>query len=214
MRMIQVDADAPDAAVREAAAVLRAGGLVAFPTETVYGLGAHALDPAAVERIYQAKGRPAYNPLIVHAADAAAARRLAARWPGAAERLAERFWPGPLTLVVPRSPEIPDAVSAGLATVALRVPAHPVAHALLLAAGIPVAAPSANRSTQISPTTAEHVRRGLGERVDLIVDGGPCPVGIESTVLSLAGPVPTVLRPGTISIDDLRPVIGEVALPS
>jgi len=215
MNVLRVDPASPDPAVLErAAAVLRDGGLVAFPTETVYGLGAHALDPAAVERIYQAKGRPAYNPLIVHAADAAAARRLAARWPEAAERLAERFWPGPLTLVVPRSPEIPDAVSAGLPTVALRVPAHPVAHALLLAAGIPVAAPSANRSTQISPTTAEHVRRGLGERVDLIVDGGPCPVGIESTVLSLAGPVPTVLRPGSISIAELREVVGDVVTAS
>lgn len=196
----------------EAAAVLRGGGLVAFPTETVYGLGAHALDPAAVERIYLAKGRPAYNPLIVHVASVEAARALSRAWPEAADRLAERFWPGPLTLVVPRAASIPDAVSAGLATVGVRVPAHPVAHALLVAAGIPVAAPSANRSTHVSPTTAAHVRRSLGERVDLILDGGPTSVGIESTVLSLASAVPTVLRPGTISIDELREVLGEVAV--
>src|SRR4051812_9912806 len=180
MRVIQVDADAPGAAVREAANVLRGGGLVAFPTETVYGLGAHALDPAAVARIYEAKGRPAYNPLIVHVATIDAARGLSSAWPDAAERLAERFWPGPLTLVVPRSAGIPQAVSAGLDTVGIRIPAHPVAHALLEAAGIPLAAPSANRSTGVSPTTAEHVRRSLGERVDLILDGGPAPVGIES----------------------------------
>jgi len=201
-------------ALEQAARVLRQGGLVAFPTETVYGLGAHALDPDAVQRIYHAKGRPGYNPLIVHVADAAAARALVADFPAQAERLAEAFWPGPLTLVLPKHDSIPDSVTAGLPTVALRVPAHPVAQALLRAAGIPVAAPSANRSTEVSPTTAQHVVRSLGERVDVIVDGGPCPVGIESTVLSLAGPRPTLLRPGTISVDDLRAVIGDVALPS
>jgi len=190
--------------------VLRAGGLVAFPTETVYGLGAHALDPAAVDRIYHAKGRPAYNPLIVHVAGVEQARGLSSDWPAAADRLAERFWPGPLTLVVPKAAAVPDAVSAGLATVGVRVPAHPVAHALLAAAGIPVAAPSANRSAHVSPTTAEHVRRSLGDRVDLVLDAGPTPVGIESTVLSLAGPVPTVLRPGSIPVDALREVLGEV----
>jgi len=211
MNVLRVDPQRPErAALERAAEVLRAGGLVAFPTETVYGLGAHALDPAAIESIYRAKGRPSYNPLIVHVADVGAARRLAAGWPEAAELLAARFWPGPLTLVLPKSSEIPDAVSAGLPTVALRVPAHPVAHALLRTAGIPLAAPSANRSTEISPTTAEHVRRSLGDRVELILDGGPCPVGIESTVLSLAGGVPTVLRPGTLSIDELRAVIGDV----
>jgi L-threonylcarbamoyladenylate synthase len=211
MRLLRVDPRAPDpSALADAGAVLRHGGLVAFPTETVYGLGAHALDAAAVERIYAAKGRPSYNPLIVHVAAVEAARALSSAWPAAADRLAERFWPGPLTLVVPRAPEIPDAVSAGLATVGIRVPAHPVAHALLLAAGVPVAAPSANRSTGVSPTTAEHVRRALGDRVDMIVDGGPSPVGIESTVLSLAGDIPTVLRPGSISIDQLREVLGDV----
>lgn len=215
MILLQVDPLRPDPErLRQAAEVLRGGGLAAFPTETVYGLGAHALDPAAVERIYTAKGRPSYNPLIVHVADAGAARALAAAWPDEAERLAAAFWPGPLTLVLPKHDSIPPSVTAGLPSVALRVPAHPVAHALLTIAGIPVAAPSANRSTGVSPTTAGHVARSLGERVDVIVDGGPCPVGIESTVLSLAGPVPTLLRPGTISVDDLRPVIGDVALPS
>ncbi|HEX8695707.1 MAG TPA: L-threonylcarbamoyladenylate synthase [Longimicrobium sp.] len=212
MNVLRVDPSRPEkAALERAAEVLRGGGLVAFPTETVYGLGAHALDPAAVERIYAAKGRPAYNPLIVHVPGVELARALAAAWPEAADRLAARFWPGPLTLVVPRSAVIPEAVSAGLATVGLRVPAHPVAHALLETAGIPVAAPSANRSAQVSPTTAEHVRRSLGARVDLLLDAGPTPVGIESTVLSLAGEVPTVLRPGSISLDELREVLGEVA---
>lgn len=215
MIVLRTDPTHPDAAVlRKAAETLRGGGLVAFPTETVYGLGAHALDPAAVNRIYEAKGRPSYNPLIVHVADARAARALASAWPDEAERLAAAFWPGPLTLVLPKNDSIPHSVTAGLPSVALRVPAHPVAHALLREAGIPVAAPSANRSTGVSPTTAGHVARSLGERVDVIVDGGPCPVGIESTVLSLAGLRPTLLRPGTISVDDLRPVIGEVALPS
>lgn len=206
--IVPVDPARPDAEV------LRGGGLVAFPTETVYGLGAHALDPEAVARIFAAKGRPGYNPLIVHTADADGARRLASAWPDAAEALAAAFWPGPLTLVVPRAANIPDSVTAGLDTVALRVPAHPVAHALLGAADLPVAAPSANRSTQVSPTTARHVARSLGDRVDLILDGGPCAVGIESTVLSVAGEVPTILRPGVISLDHLRAVVGEVALAS
>jgi len=215
MRILRVDPGAPDpSALGDAAQVLRQGGLVAFPTETVYGLGAHALDERAVERIYQAKGRPAYNPLIVHVASVDAARGLSRAWPAVADRLAERFWPGPLTLVVPRSPDVPDAVSAGLETVGIRVPAHPVARALLVAAGVPVAAPSANRSMGVSPTTAEHVRRSLGDAVDVIVDGGPCPVGIESTVLSLAGEVPTILRPGSISASELREVLGRVEVAS
>jgi L-threonylcarbamoyladenylate synthase len=212
MKLLSVDPIHPDPApIRAAADVLRAGGLVAFPTETVYGLGADALSPAAVARIYEAKGRPSYNPLIVHAADAEAARALAARWPAEAELLAAAFWPGPLTLILPRAASIPAAVTAGLPDVALRVPAHPVARALLAAAGIPVAAPSANRSTELSPTTAEHVVRSLGERVDVVVDGGPCAVGIESTVITLSSAVPTILRPGSVSADQLRAVIGEVA---
>ncbi|HYW11859.1 MAG TPA: L-threonylcarbamoyladenylate synthase, partial [Longimicrobium sp.] len=154
MILLRLDPASPDpAALRQAADTLRRGGLVAFPTETVYGLGAHALDPAAVARIYTAKGRPGYNPLIVHVADADAARALTSAWPDQAERLAEAFWPGPLTLVLPKYDSIPDSVTAGLPSVALRVPAHPVAHALLRLAGIPVAAPSANRSTEVSPTT-------------------------------------------------------------
>jgi len=197
--------------IARAAALLREGRLVAFPTETVYGLGANALDPAAVARVFEAKGRPDWNPLIVHVPDADAARSLAARWPVAADRLAERFWPGPLTLVVPKRPNVPDAVTAGLGAVALRVPAHPVALAILRAAGVPVAAPSANRSGGISPTTAEHVRKSLGDRVDLIVDGGPTAVGIESAVVDLTGARPALLRPGRIPLDQLESVIGPIA---
>lgn len=211
MNVLRVDPVAPDPeALRPAVEALRQGRLVAFPTETVYGLGAHAMDPAAVGRIYAAKGRPGNNPLIVHLASTEAARRMAAEWTAAAASLAQAFWPGPLTLVVPRAPGLPDAVTAGLSTVGLRVPAHPVAHALLAAAGIPVAAPSANRSTQLSPTTAEHVLRGLGDRVDVVVDGGACPVGIESTVVSVATPVPTILRPGSITQEQIADVLGIV----
>ncbi len=168
---------------------------MAFPTETVYGLGANALDAAAVERIFEAKGRPPTSPLIVHVASIEMARSSLRHWPAAAERLAQRYWPGPLTLVVPKHPSIPDRVTAGLPTVGLRMPAHPLALALIRAAGVPIAAPSANRFTGLSPTTAEHVRRSLGDTVDLILDGGPTAVGIESTVLSLAGP-PGAAAPG------------------
>lgn len=215
MNVAVVDPLHPDeATLARAGEILRGGGLVAFPTETVYGLGAHALDPRAVARIYAAKGRPGYNPLIVHVADVASARRLAARWPEVAERLAAAFWPGPLTLVVPRGDEVPDAVTAGLPSVALRIPRHPVAQALLRAAGIPVAAPSANRSTEISPSTAAHVAKGLGDRVDLILDGGRAAVGIESTVLDVSGERPVLLRPGGIGVDELRAVAGDLLLPS
>ncbi|MGD0580283.1 MAG: L-threonylcarbamoyladenylate synthase [Bryobacteraceae bacterium] len=197
--------------IAQAAAILRRGGLVAFPTETVYGLGANALDAAAVRRIFEVKQRPATSPLIVHAASERMARDYALDWPASARDLARRFWPGPLTLVVPKKPVIPDIVTAGLGTVGLRVPAHPVAVALIRAAGVPVAAPSANRFTQLSPTSAEHVRASLGDAVDLILDGGSTPVGIESTVLSLAGR-PTLLRPGMISKEELEVVIGDVAV--
>lgn len=202
----------PDVIAR-AAAVLRAGGLVAFPTETVYGLGANALDADAVRRIFAAKDRPANNPLIVHVPDAAAARAVTAAWPESAERLAERFWPGPLTLVLPRRSEVPDAVTAGGATVAVRVPAHPVARALLGAAGVPVAAPSANRSTQLSPTQAEHVVAGLGGRIEMVLDGGPCPGGLESTVLDLASSPPRILRPGLVTSAEIEKLIGPVMRP-
>lgn len=185
---------------------------MAFPTETVYGLGANALDRAAVRRIFETKGRPAYNPLIVHVAAVESARELATSWPAQAEALARRFWPGPLTLVLPKQDRISDEVTAGLRTVALRVPRHPVALALLREAGLPIAAPSANRFTRISPTTAAHVRDGLGSGVDLTLDAGPTPVGIESTVVDLSREVPVLLRPGSISRAQLEEVIGPVVL--
>ena len=196
------------AAIAQAAEVLRQGGLVAFPTETVYGLGASALDARAVAGIFEAKGRPAFNPLIVHAADVEAARTLVSRWPPVADALAERFWPGPLTLVLPRAGKIPHVVTGGLEDVAVRVPAHPVALALLRASGLPIAAPSANRSTELSPTTAEHVVKALGDRVAIVLDGGPTTVGIESTVLDLVGERPRLLRPGMVTIRELEAVIG------
>lgn len=194
--------------IEQAAALIRAGQLVAFPTETVYGLGANALDADAVARIYAAKGRPLTSPLIVHCADAAMARDLVLAWPAAADLLAARFWPGPLTLVLSKSPTIPDAVTAGLNTVGLRVPDHPVALALIRAAALPIAGPSANEFMQVSPTTAEHVRRGLGDRVACVLEGGAARVGIESTVLSLAGERPVLLRPGMISRSQLEAVLG------
>lgn len=198
--------------LEQAAALLRAGRLVAFPTETVYGLGANALDAAAVRRIYEAKGRPATSPLIVHVSGVPMAKRVAAEWPDAAEKLAARFWPGPLTLVLPKSRRVPDEVTAGLGTVGVRMPAHPLALALIRKARLPLAAPSANRFTELSPVTAEQVRKGLGEAVDLVLDGGPCRVGIESTVLSLAGPVPVLLRPGMVSREQIEALIGPVLL--
>ncbi len=213
VRLVRVDAASPDqAAIDEAARVLRAGGLVAFPTETVYGLGANALDVAAVRRVFSAKGRPAFNPLIVHAPDRNAAAALAAEWTQTAERLAQVFWPGPLTLVVRKVETIPDEVTAGLPTVGLRVPRHPVAQALLRSAGFPIAAPSANPFTGVSPTTGEHVERGLGGRVDLVLDAGPSPVGIESAVLDVSGEVPVLLRHGTIPNEELSAVAGDLAV--
>jgi len=194
-----------------AAEVLRRGGLVAFPTETVYGLGANALDAAAVGRIFAAKGRPAHNPVIVHVTGPEAARELVSDWPEAARRLAERFWPGPLTLVLPRRAVVPDLVTAGGPTVALRVPAHPVALGLLRACRLPVAAPSANRSTQLSPTRAEHVLSGMGDRIDLLLDGGPTSGGLESTVLDLTTDPPRLLRPGLVSPAELEAVVGPIA---
>ena len=204
--------------IDHAARLLRAGRLVAFPTETVYGLGANALDAEAVARIYAVKGRPQTSPLIVHVASIEMAQSLAAAWPENAARLTQTFWPGPLTLVLPTShagtdlgrPAVPLIVTAGLPTVGLRMPAHPIALALIRAAGVPLAAPSANRFTQLSPTTADHVRRSLGSDVDYILDGGPCHVGIESTVLSLAGPEPILLRPGGISRTQIEGVVGTI----
>ncbi|MBI3683269.1 MAG: threonylcarbamoyl-AMP synthase [Acidobacteria bacterium] len=195
--------------LERAAQLIRAGGLVAVPTETVYGLAANALDPAAVARIYLVKGRPSTSPLIVHVASMEMARPLARVWPPEADRLAARYWPGPLTLVLPKQPHVPDIVTAGLDTVAIRMPAHPLALDLIRRAGVPVAAPSANRFTELSPTTAQHVRDTLGAAVDLILDGGPCEVGIESTVLSLAGGEPVLLRPGAISREEIESALAK-----
>ena len=196
------------AAVTAAAQVLAAGGLVAFPTETVYGLGADAGNGVAVARLYEAKGRPAFNPLISHVGDVAAARRLG-RFDAAATRLAERFWPGPLTLVLPKAPDCPVAelATAGLDTIAVRVPDHAVARDLLIAFGKPVVAPSANRSGHLSPTTAQHVVADLGGRVDLIVDGGPTLVGVESTIVACLGE-PMLLRPGGLARADIEQALG------
>lgn len=196
------------AALDRAAAVLAAGGLVAIPTETVYGLAAVCTDEHAVERIFVAKGRPATNPLIVHVADVAMARTLAGAWPPAADRLAAAFWPGPVTLVVPRGPRIPAVVTAGGSTVALRCPAHALTRLLIDKVGEPLAAPSANRSLAVSPTTAVHVLDGLGERVDLILDAGPCLHGIESTVVDCTVDPPCILRPGPVTAARLAAALG------
>jgi L-threonylcarbamoyladenylate synthase len=213
-RIVKVGAEAIDqSAVEAAAEILRRGGLVAFPTETVYGLGANALDVAAVGRIFTAKGRPSYNPLIVHVSDEESAHALAREWPADASRLAHAFWPGPLTLVLRKRDVVPDLVTASLDSVAIRVPAHPIALALLRAARIPLAAPSANRSTELSPTTAQHVERSLGGRIDLILDGGATDVGIESTVVDLRGDRPVILRPGLIGARELEPLVGELGAP-
>jgi L-threonylcarbamoyladenylate synthase len=192
----------------EAAALLRAGALVSFPTETVYGLGANALDDAAVARIYAAKDRPSFNPLIVHVPDIETARRYA-RFSDLAERVAAALWPGPLSLVLPRTEDCPlsKLVSAGLDTVAIRVPASASARRLLLAAGVPVAAPSANKSGQLSPTEARHVADGFGDEVALVLDGGACAVGLESTVLDLSTETPTLLRAGGVTHEALEELI-------
>ncbi len=204
--------DAATADLRLGAELIRGGRLVAFPTETVYGLGANAFDDAAVARIFAVKGRPRQSPLIVHVDSIEMARTLVLEWPDAADRLARRYWPGPLTLVLPKRPSIPDIVTAGLPTVGLRVPSHPLALALIRAAGVPIAAPSANPFSELSPTTAEHVRHSLGDAVDLVLDGGPAVVGIESTVLSLAGDEPLLLRPGVIPLPEIEGLVGPVRI--
>jgi L-threonylcarbamoyladenylate synthase len=205
-RILQPDA----AAIAEAARTLRAGGLVAFPTETVYGLGADATNADAIARLYAAKGRPAFNPLIAHVADIAAARTLAV-FDAAAELLANHFWPGPLTLALPQQPDCPVAslATAGLDTIALRVPADPVALALLRVFGGPVVAPSANISGRVSPTSAQHVAADLDGSVDLILDGGVTSVGVESTILACFGGTPALLRPGGIAREDIEAALGE-----
>jgi L-threonylcarbamoyladenylate synthase len=195
-----------------AAAILRSGGLVAFPTETVYGLGADATNAEAVRRIFAVKGRPSTNPLICHVPDAAVAQRYAREWPPAADQLSAAFWPGPLTLVLPKTDEIPHEVTAGRDTVALRAPDHPLTLMLLRVLDRPLAGPSANKSSHVSPTTAQHVRDELGGEIDMILDGGPCDVGIESTVLDLTSPHPAILRPGGVTREQIEALIGPVEI--
>jgi L-threonylcarbamoyladenylate synthase len=199
-----------EATVAEAVQILRNGGVVAFPTETVYGLGADATNLAAVRKVFAAKGRPATNPVIVHVADIDMAQRYASKWPEAATTLAQKFWPGPLTLIVPRTDAIATAATAGRKSVGLRAPDHPLALELIRAFDGPVIGPSANRSQRVSPTTAQHVREELGARVELVLDGGPCRIGIESTVLDLSTSKPTILRPGMVSRYQIEDLIGPV----
>jgi L-threonylcarbamoyladenylate synthase len=196
--------------IARAAELLRGGQVVAFPTETVYGLGADATDAVAVAHIFAVKNRPSFDPLIVHLADAAALPQVAATCPEAARRLLARYWPGPLTIVLPKTERVPDIVTAGLSSVAVRVPDHPVARQLLAVTGRPIAAPSANPFGYVSPTAAQHVADQLGEAVALILDGGACRVGIESTIVSFTDAVPTLLRPGAVTLEMLRAELGEV----
>lgn len=199
---------ATDAAIDRAATLIRSGGLVAIPTETVYGLATDALDSESVDRIFRAKGRPATNPLIVHVADQGMARSLASAWPAAAEAITSHFWPGPVTVVVPKHHDVPDIVTAGGPMVALRCPAHRLTRRLIERSGCPLAAPSANRSEALSPTRASHVLESLGDRVDLILDGGPCTHGIESTVVDCTATPPRILRPGPVGREALEAVVG------
>ena len=210
---IVIRAATPDA-VAAAADLIRRGELVAFPTETVYGLGANATDAAAVAKIFAVKRRPAFDPLIVHLASPAALAEIAAPLPGPALRLTTRFWPGPLTIVLPKTDRVPDIVTAGLPSVAVRVPEHAVARALIAAAGCPIAAPSANPFGYISPTTAAHVADQLGAGIPLILDGGPCDVGLESTIISFVDAEPALLRAGGIALEDIERVIGPVPIVS
>lgn len=212
--VIEIDPVSPAFAVIERAAnLLRRGELVVFPTETVYGLGADAFQPAALEGIFAAKGRPFSDPLIVHIAEFANLRELTTSIPQAALDIAQAFWPGPLTLILPRGPRVSHIVTAGLETVAVRMPSHPVARALINALDSPVAAPSANRFMHVSPTTAAHALADLNGRVPLILDGGPCDVGVESTILDLSTETPIILRPGGVSLEALRMVLPEVLPP-
>lgn len=204
---------ATDEDVVRAGKALAAGLLVVIPTETVYGLGANALDPRAVARVFEAKARPSFDPLIVHLADLDRLDEVASFPNEMAKLLAETLWPGPLTLILPKRERIPGLVTSGLSTVAVRLPVHPLARAVIRAAGIPVAAPSANPFGYLSPTRAEHVARMLGERVDFILDGGPCPVGVESTILDVTGSRPRLLRPGGMPLGEIEALVGKVELP-
>lgn len=197
--------------IKKAAAIIKAGGLAAFPTETVYGLGADGLNPVACARIFEVKGRPRFDPLILHVASIQQAARLFKRVPAPALRLMKRFWPGPLTLVLPKSTIVPDIVTAGLGTVAVRVPANPDALALITAAGCPIAAPSANRFGRLSPTTAAHVKQQLGTGPDIILDGGQTRIGVESTIITFSKDRPVLLRPGGLPLEEIEKVAGSVA---
>ena len=210
-RVLSVDPAQPDPAlIEEAAAALRSGRLVAFPTETVYGLGANALDPAAVARIFEAKGRPATDPLIVHIAHIGQLSMCASHVPPAARRLGLAFWAGPLTIILPKKPQIPDSVTAGLPSVAVRVPSHRVARALMEMAGVPVAAPSANQFSRPSPTTAAHVLADLDGRIDVVLDGGATDIGLESTIVDFTVEPPVMRRPGGLTLDQIHTVVPEV----
>jgi len=212
-KLLKMHSQVPDIQkLVQAAEIIKGGGLVAFPTETVYGLGANAMDRDAVAGIFRAKGRPADNPLIVHIAKAVEVKYLSTYLPVGAGELMKAFWPGPLTLVLPRHPRVPKIVSAGLDTVAIRMPQHPVALALIKAARVPIAAPSANRSGKPSPTTGTHVLKDLAGKIEAIVDAGPCDVGVESTVVDLTASVPTILRPGGITLEQLQAVLGKVEM--
>lgn len=204
--------DIPEQALERAGEILRAGGLVAFPTETVYGLGGDAENPEAARRIYAAKGRPSDNPLIVHIADFSQLEAICDRVPETAEKLADAFWPGPLTMIVKKNGRIPTETTGGLDTAAVRFPSHPVARALIRVSGCMIAAPSANTSGRPSPTKAIHVREDLDGKIDMIIDGGEVRIGLESTIVDLTDEVPTILRPGYISRSDLEQVIGEVRM--
>lgn len=209
MQTLLLNAAEPGA-VEEAARIIREGGLVGMPTETVYGLAANALDAKAVEKIFVAKGRPQDNPLIVHISDFSQIGRLTKSLPESAKKLADAYWPGPMTMVLEKSDLIPSIVSANLPTVGIRFPSHPVAQALITAAGVPIAAPSANRSGLPSTTTAQHVMRDMDGRIDAVLDGGACGVGVESTIITLASDPPRLLRPGGITLEQLRAVLGRV----
>ena len=212
-RVFPINPDNPEAEpIRIAAELIREGRLVAFPTETVYGLGANALDAEAIDKIYRAKRRPASDPVIAHISDMAQLDQLAQNIPPKAYELANAFWPGALTLVLQRAPGIPPNIATGLSTVAIRMPAHPVARALIQAAGVPIAAPSANTFTHPSATTAEHVLTDLRDHVDLVLDGGPTHIGLESTVVDMTGDIPSVLRPGGVVLDDLKTIILDVEM--
>ena len=200
--------------IRQAAEIVRQGGIVAFPTETVYGLGADAYNPLAVARVFEVKRRPHFDPLIVHIASPAHLKKLVKDIPSSARKLTEKLWPGPLTVVLLKKENIPDIVTAGLPSLAVRMPNHPMALSLIKASKCPVAAPSANPFGYLSPTTADHVREQLNDRVDLILDGGPCQVGVESTIVSFLENKPRMLRPGGVSLEEIESIIGKVEISS